>query len=147
MKQRIFTICISLLCIICACKDNEKIDDGKIYPTEKQESFTVENNEGTLYKEDGQWIISTKILKGNQSFEGDEIGAILIIKNMPEKFKHLERQKILFSGTLLYLYMEPFNVGGGLFYYSLNVEEIILDTNPKGRGINNDMLCGNNSIT
>jgi len=93
-------------------------------PTEKQTPFLVENNEGTVFKTDGQWTISVKNLNKHQSF-GIEEGGILFVKNLPKEYQY-EGLDVLFSGEVKFLYEIPdYNpASGSLYYFSLNISKI-----------------------
>ncbi len=121
MKIKSIILFLSLLLVI-SCKD--KTDDGRVYPTEKQTPFLVENNEGTVFKTDGQWTISVKNLNKHQSF-GIEEGGILFVKNLPKEYQY-EGLDVLFSGEVKFLYEIPdYNpASGSLYYFSLNVSKI-----------------------
>lgn len=76
--QSITIILILLLClIVTSCKDKQN-DDRKIYPSQEQKPFLVEDNKGSVYYVDGKWRITVNILNGYKSFYGPEEGGVLL---------------------------------------------------------------------
>jgi len=122
--QSITIILILFLCfVVISCKDKQN-DDGKIYPSQEQKPFLVEDNKGSVYYVDGKWRITVNILNGYKSFYGPEEGGVLFVKNLPTVFQK-SGSNVIFSGLVKYLYEEPdYSVGGSIYYFSLDLDKI-----------------------
>lgn len=123
MKHVCYYLVLLFILFFAGCKDDDSVEDGKVYPTETQFPFDVLNCKGHLaYNEmTEEWSIMAHL---PDITYGDEEWALLVVKDMPEKYKEYEGE-IIFSGTALYLYYEALNEGMTKRYvYSLQLSEM-----------------------